>query len=146
MYQNIAVLYINILQQKQGKSLCKRKNLFWYPKKHLTYLLESLVAMPMRQGWCEPLSDWKTCFFAVFRSVLYISKKFNPNLDGYKKVHSHAADPQVTNRKQGGLPVRTSLFRHTPICHLGVIHYFQPAIILRTQKHHHKQVEALTFQ
>jgi hypothetical protein len=27
--------------------------------------------------------------FAVFRSLLYISKKFNPNLDG-KKVHSCA--------------------------------------------------------
>jgi hypothetical protein len=40
-------------------------------------------------------------------------------------------DPQVTNRKQGGLPVRTSLSRHTPICHLGVIHYFQPAGIHR---------------
>jgi hypothetical protein len=36
-------------------------------------------------------------------------------------------DPQTTNRKQGGLPVRAPLPHRTPIGRLGVIYDSQPA-------------------
>ncbi len=65
---------------------------------------------------------------------------FNPNPHGYIKVRGRAAgsyDSQATNRKQGRLPPPSAL----PLVAWNI----SPLAGWNTQKHHHKQVDVLTF-